>query len=107
MPDVIARVGRFLLNVEGLSTVIAVTHRDWMWMAQAVIERLTEAELRAADTDRTLHNGQVIEYSTYDPRTGEHVPALISKRSVDPAVTTGPGEWQTLPHVAELYPMAV
>lgn len=101
---VTARVRRFLENIEGTETALAVTHRDWMWAAQLILERLTEAELAVVDTD-AIHNAQVVEYSSINPVTGQQAPALMWKRSVDPLVTDGPGEWQLLPRVAEQYPL--
>lgn len=106
VPDVVGRARTFLENIEGASTVLAVTHRDWMWAAQLILENLSEAELLAVNTDE-IHNAQVVEYTSVNPVTGEQAPALMWKRSVDPAATAGPDEWHVLPHVAELYPSAV
>lgn len=105
VPDVAARAAKFMENIEGAQTVIAVTHRDWMWAAQLILERLSEADLLAVDTDE-IHNAQIVEYSSINPATGAQAPALLWKRSIDPTVTTGPGEWQIIPHVLELYPLA-
>ena len=100
IPGVINRVRQFMTNIAGTETVIAVTHRDWMWAAQLVIEHLSEAELLAINTDE-LHNAQIVEYTSIDPITGKQAAALMWKRSVDPTATTSPSEWQILPHVAE------
>lgn len=105
IPDVSGKVDQFLENIEETRTVLAVTHRDWMWAAQLAIEHLTEAEMLAVDTDN-IHNGQVVEYASVDPFTGRQAPTLLWKRSTDPNTTTGPGEWHILPRVAELYPLA-
>lgn len=106
VPDVSSRALRFMDNIEGAETVLAVTHRDWMWAAQLIVEHLTEAELLAVNTDE-IHNGQVVHYTSINPQTGEPTGVLQWKRSVDPMLTDGPGEWQALLHPAALYPLPV
>lgn len=105
IPDVVARVARFLDRIEGAQVVLAITHRDWMWAAQLILENLTEEELLAVNTDG-IHNAQVVEYSSTNPVTGEQAPILLWKRSVDPVVSLDSGEWQILPRVAEHNPFA-
>lgn len=101
IPDVVARVDQFMNNIEGSRAVLAVTHRDWIWAAQLVLENLTEEELLAVNTDE-IHNAHVVEYTSINPATGEQAPVLLWKRSVDPVMSPDSGEWQILPRVAEL-----
>jgi broad specificity phosphatase PhoE len=102
LAGVVPRIQQFIENIEDARTVLAVTHRDWMWAAQLVLENLSEADFLAINSD-DIHNAQVIEYTSINPTTGEQAPVLLWKRSVDPAVTSGPGAWRILPHIAELH----
>lgn len=86
------RARKFLENIEGADTVLAVTHRDWMWAAQLMLERLAEVELAAVNTDE-IHNAQIVEYTSINPVTGQQAPALLWKRSIDPMAADGPGTW--------------
>ncbi|HEU5004789.1 MAG TPA: phosphoglycerate mutase family protein [Candidatus Saccharimonadales bacterium] len=105
VPDVVSRVKQFIDNIEGAEAVLAVTHRDWMWAAQLVLENLSEDDLLAVNTDE-IHNAQVVEYTSINPATGEQAPVLLWKRSVDPTATSDSGAWQILPRVAELNSLA-
>lgn len=94
---VTTKVRQFLNDTKGSRTVLAVTHRDWMWAAQRPLEGLSEAELLAVDTDK-IHNAQIIHYTSIDPSSGEQAPALLWKRSINPAqpASKGPAAWQYL-----------
>lgn len=93
------RAGKFLENIEGQHTVIAVTHRDWIWAAQQPLEALSDEAFLAVDTD-AIHNAQIIHYTSIDPDSGRQAPTLMWKRSVDPAQPQVRTEWQSLPGVA-------
>jgi broad specificity phosphatase PhoE len=81
--QVAAKARKFLDDIEGNRTVLAVTHRDWMWAAMQPLEGLSQEELLLVDTNQ-IHNAQVVHYTSIDPDSGEQAPALLWKRSVDP-----------------------
>ncbi len=94
VPDVTRRVCQFMENIEGTRTVLAETHRDWIWAAGIVLGF-------TVDTDH-IHNGQIIHFTSIDPSTGQQAPELLWVRSIDPMATDGPGEWRTVQHTIEL-----
>jgi broad specificity phosphatase PhoE len=93
VPDVTARVRRFMQNIEGARAVVVETHRDWIWAAGIVLGF-------AVNTD-DIHNGQVIHLTSLNPDTGEQASDLRWIRSIDPAAVTGAGEWQAIPHTLD------
>lgn len=103
--QVAKRAERFMEKIEGSRNVLTVGHRDWIWAAMLIIERLTEEELAAVDTD-AIQNAQIIEYTSINPHTRRAAPALLWKRSVNPVQPEGTNNWQILHHIAELYDIA-
>jgi broad specificity phosphatase PhoE len=101
--EVTNRAGQFMNNVDSARDVLAVTHRDWLWASLRIIERLTESELMAVNTD-DIPNAQIIEYTSISPTTGHQAPDLMWKRTANPETDSHPTEWQILPKLAELYP---
>jgi hypothetical protein len=75
--------------------VLAVTHRDWMWAAQLILEHLTEDELLAINTDE-IQNAQIVHYTSINPETGEQASELLWKRSVDPTHPENTVGWQPI-----------
>jgi len=90
VPDVTNRVRQFMENIEGARTVLAETHRDWIWAAGIVLGF-------TVNTD-DIHNGQIIHLTSIDPETGQQASELLWMRSVDPTEVNGSGEWQAMQH---------
>lgn len=90
MHDVTTRVRQFMENTEGAQTVLAETHRDWIWAAGIILGYTVNSD--------DIHNGQVIHLTSIDPETGQQATELSWIRSIDPIVVSGPGEWQTMPN---------
>ncbi len=95
MMAVVERAGQFMENVEGSRNVLAVTHRDWMWAAGLLLERLTEEEFLAVNTDE-IHNGQILVYSTIDPISHVQADGRMWKLSVDPMEPESSEGWQAI-----------
>jgi broad specificity phosphatase PhoE len=93
--EVSGRVSQFLDNIQGLKTVLAVTHRDWMWAAMAPLEGLSKEELLAVNTDE-IHNAQIHWYTSIDPDSGKDAHDLLWKLSVDPMQPEETTGWQFL-----------
>ncbi|HEX7368233.1 MAG TPA: phosphoglycerate mutase family protein [Candidatus Saccharimonadales bacterium] len=101
-----------------LRSSLVVGHRDQIWSFAMPLERLSEDEFLAVDTE-SMGNGHVICYSSYKPQSngpeyspssGAFIPgpdtvapALLWKLSVDPQDPAASAGWQILPHVAEHY----
>lgn len=102
LPDVSNRIKRFLGNTAGYKTVLAVAHRDSMYAGMQPLEGLNEQELREFNTD-DIHNAQIWWYTSIDPITGEQLPALMWKYSVDPSQPEKSLGWRPLPHIAEQF----
>jgi broad specificity phosphatase PhoE len=92
-------------DISDLGNVIIVGHRDQIWASQQQLERLSDSELLAVNTD-DFHNAQVIHYTSVSPQTGREAPALMWKRSVDPLQPEASSGWQILPNVAAEYDYA-
>lgn len=90
--EVAERARQFLHNIEGARTVLAVTHRDWMWAAQLILEHLTEAELLAVNTD-AIGNACVLWYTSINPETGEQADGLRWRRLIDPTSLETDSGW--------------
>jgi broad specificity phosphatase PhoE len=98
--DVAGRVRDFLEEISNETSVLAVTHRDWMWAAQMTLEDMDETELSKVNTD-LIHNAQIVHYSSLDPKNGEQAERLLWKRSINPARPTNNSEWQELSNVED------
>jgi broad specificity phosphatase PhoE len=95
IPEVANTTQQFINDIKGLRTVIAVTHRDRMWIAQMPLESLTEKQLLATSSDN-IHNGEVVHYTSVDPATGESAAKLLWKRSFNPSSSDDSPEWQRI-----------
>jgi broad specificity phosphatase PhoE len=93
IPGVVGRVSLFFSNVQSEQTVLAVTHRDWIWAAQLILENLGENELLAVDTDE-IRNAQIVHYTSVSPETNKVIPGLFWKRSVDSSRSNDANSWQ-------------
>jgi NAD+ kinase len=103
--QVAVRARQFLSDIEGALTVLAVTHRDWMWAAMQPLEGLSDEELLAVNTDE-IHNAHITHYTSIDPVSGEQAPALLWKRSIDPVDLDAEAPWQYLAKAAALHSVA-
>ena len=74
--------------------VIAVAHGDAMWAFRLVLERMSDEQFVAADSDRSqkIHNCEVLHYTRLDPSTGLQAPRLTWLRRARP-VHVG-GRWR-------------
>ena len=90
--EVASRAELFLNSIEGSDTVLAVTHRDWMWAAQLILEELTEGELQEVDTDQII-NTQIIHYTSINPETGEQTKEMSWKHSANPTSSDNDQAW--------------
>lgn len=88
MPDVTSRVRQFMENIDGAQTILAETHRDWIWAAGIILGYTIDSD--------DIHNGQVVHLTSIDPDTGLQASGLSWIRSVDPTTVSGPGEWFAL-----------
>lgn len=95
IPDVVSTTQQFIADAKKLRAVIAVTHRDRMWIAQLLLEALTETQLLATNSDN-IHNGEVIIYTSVDPSTGESSRKLSWKRSFNPSAPSDSHSWQRI-----------
>ena len=100
--EVAARARQFLSDIEGAATVLAVTHRDWMWAAMQPLEGLSDEELASVNTDE-IHNAHITHYTSIDPWSGEQASDLFWKRSIDPADLDAVAPWQYLAKAAALH----
>ena len=88
----------FYQDIKDLRSVIVVGHRDQIWAAMKDIENLSDDELLAVDTD-TIHNGQIIHYTSINPYTDEECMNLAWKRSTNIEAADG-AAWERLPNIA-------
>lgn len=69
-------------------SAIVVCHEDVMWAVRALFERLSQErwhELKSSSDPRDrIHNGQVLQYSRKEPRTGKISTDYDWMRSVNP-----------------------
>lgn len=98
MLDVTDRWSSFYDDIQNLRSAIVVGHRDQMWAAMQPLEQMSDEELLAVDTE-TIHNAQVIHYTSLDPETGQAMPTLMWKRSIDPTDPESSTGWQQIPNV--------
>jgi len=90
-----SRANKFIDSIEGSESVLAVTHRDWMWASQLILEKLTESELEHVNTD-LIQNAQVVHYTSINPETGEHTSEMSWKMSANPTSQSELPKWQFL-----------
>jgi len=95
IPDVASTTQRFIAGIKKLRAVIALTHRDRIWVAQLLLENLTETQLLATNSD-SIHNGEAIFYTSVDPSTGESAGKLSWKRSFNPSTPNDSQTWQRI-----------
>jgi len=95
IPDIVDGIRQFITAIKKFRAVIAVTHRDRMWVALLPLESLTETQLVAINSD-DIHNGQVVHYTSVDPVSREVSSELSWKRSVDPAASGSSTAWQKI-----------
>lgn len=81
--SVAERAQKFVDGLKKQGSVIAVTHRDWIWASKTALENIERENLADVDTDN-IHNSQILHYTTIDPSTGEDTHKLIWKRTVCP-----------------------
>lgn len=93
--EVASRAKQFIDDIDGSETVLAVTHRDWLWAAQLILENLTEDDLVRVNTD-LIHNAQIIHYTSINPETGKHAPEISWKMSANPSSQSELPKWQLL-----------
>lgn len=93
--DVAKRANHFLQLVKNLGSVLAVTHRDWIWAAQSTIEQLSASELAEVDTD-SIHNAHVTHYTTVKPKSPNSRSQNIWKRTASPPFKDGRANWVPL-----------
>jgi broad specificity phosphatase PhoE len=98
--SVVERANKFVAGLQTQSSVIAVTHRDWIWASKTTLEMIEREKLTDVDTDN-IHNSQIIHYTTIDPTTGEDTRQLIWKRTICPwsspsDVIRDSGNWEKI-----------
>lgn len=99
--SMILRIRDFLDTLHrecGDMNVIIVSHGEIMWTFRFALERMTPEQFEGLEgSDDPLdhiHNGQVIQYSRVDPRTGEIAPVYEWMRSICPwDISKSPNEW--------------
>lgn len=101
IPDLELRIKQFHENIDHLETVIAVGHRDWIWIDGIYREGLNETQLVEVDTD-AITNGMAIHMTSLDPSTGEQSTYLRWLRTYDPT-TDITSEWRELPYLADRF----
>lgn len=62
-------IGQFKEKAKAHQSVLAVTHREWMWGSLVVFAGLTRAEAGRYNTDQ-INNGQVFEFTNLNPDSG-------------------------------------
>lgn len=95
IPDVVNTTKQFITDIKEMRAVIAVTHRDRIWVAQLLLEALTETQLLATNSD-SIHNGEVIFYTSVDPSTGKSSGKLSWKYSFNPSTPSDSHAWQRI-----------
>lgn len=84
MLEVSGRVKQFANKTGHLATILAVTHRDWMWAAHLPLDGLSIEETQLLNTDQ-IGNAQIFHYTNVNPGSGRtDGPELYWKRTVRP-----------------------
>ena len=77
------RATRLISKLERCESAILSAHRDWIWGSLVTLEGLSESALADINTD-AIENGQIIHYTSINPRTGKSDRGLVWKRIVNP-----------------------
>jgi broad specificity phosphatase PhoE len=78
------RAAEFLKKIVSYDSVLAMTHRDWIWASSVPLDGIDKGRAAKLDTDSIL-NAQVIHYTNINPNTGSADAEKFSwKRSVCP-----------------------
>lgn len=81
--DVVSRAVELRRMIQDKSTILLMTHRDWLWAAHVPMEGISEDSLLDIDTE-LIHNSQVMHYTNVDPYDGTIEDMVWWKRSVCP-----------------------
>jgi broad specificity phosphatase PhoE len=98
IPDLVNEFESFYEDIKDMESIIIEGHRDQIWAAMMRLEDLTEQEMSAVDTE-SINPGYLIYYTAVHPRTGERLPGLCLKYTVDPMRPEASSGWQVLTKV--------
>lgn len=82
---------------DGVDSVLAVTHGEWMWAARLTLEYMFNEDWveSSKNPEEKIHNCQVLHYTRVDPKTGEIAPYLKWVRLVNAGFEKADvGEWR-------------
>jgi broad specificity phosphatase PhoE len=87
------RVSRFfdtLHRENGGQDVLAVTHGEFIWASRLTLERWSDEEFMARDSDpnERIHNCMTVHYTRVNPETGEVASSLRWVRKAWPIIET-------------------
>jgi broad specificity phosphatase PhoE len=90
----------FYSDIQDMDSAIIVGHRDQFWAAMRHLEHLSDDEMKRVDTE-AITNGYLIYYTSISPKTGQQMPDISWKYTVDPLQPKTTSGWQVLPNVAQ------